>query len=138
MRDQSVFITWKPDYNLGIPVIDEQHRGIVSIINSLYYGMRNNYIQSMLAPIINMLHDYTHIHFQVEEDLLKGNGFPELESHHALHQELISKLAEVGRDSMLDKDPYRLMDFLKSWWINHICEKDMAYRDYLIKGGPDS
>ena len=132
MQDHSIFIIWKPEYDLGIPIIDEQHRGVVSIINSLYYGMKNNYVKSFLEPVINMLHDYTQIHFQVEESFFVSSGFPDANSHIELHQALMSKLAEVGRKSMLDKDPYQLMDFLKKWWINHICESDMLYRSYII------
>ena len=72
MQIQSVFINWKTDYDLGIPIIDEQHRGIVTIINSLYYGMQNNYMRSLLEPIIGMLHEYTKIHFEIEESFLKN------------------------------------------------------------------
>ena len=132
MQDYSIFIIWKPDYNLGIPIIDEQHRGVVSIINSLYYGMKNNNINGVLEPIINMLTEYTRIHFQIEESFFEKSDFPDVQKHLGLHQDLMSKLAEIGRKSILDKDPYQLMDFLKKWWINHICEADMKYRDYII------
>jgi hemerythrin len=135
MQDHGIFIKWSPEYNLGIPIIDEQHRGIVSIINSLYYAMQHNYIRSILEPIIGMLHDYTHIHFQIEESFFEKSSFPDAKNHVALHQELMSKLAEVGRKSMLDKDPYQLMDFLKKWWISHICEVDMGYREHLLTQG---
>jgi hemerythrin len=126
----NVFIVWKPEYNLGIPIIDEQHRGIVTIINSLYYGMQHNYVNSIIVPIIDMMHDYTQIHFQIEVDLLEKNYFPDIKSHHVLHQKLLTKLNEVGRKTMLDKDPYQFMGFLKEWWINHICKEDMAFRNY--------
>ena len=132
MQDYSIFIIWKPEYDLGIPIIDEQHKGVVSIINSLYYGMKNNYVKGFLEPTINMLREYTQIHFQVEESFFTASDFPDAKSHIELHQALMSKLAEVGRKSILDKDPYQLMDFLKEWWINHICKTDMLYKDYLV------
>lgn len=34
-------IVWSDTNNLGIPIIDEQHRGIISASNSLYFSMQN-------------------------------------------------------------------------------------------------
>jgi hemerythrin len=131
MLSHSVFIIWKPDYNLGIPIIDEQHRGIVTTINSLHVGMLNNYIKDMLKPIIDMMNDYTRIHFHVEEDFLENIDIPQAKIHRELHNDLSSKLADAGRGSILYKDPYQFMDFLKSWWINHICSEDLIFQNYL-------
>ena len=131
MQDHSLLINWQPKYNLGIPIIDEQHRGIVSIINSLYYGMQNKNVKGLMGPIIDMLQNYTKIHFQIEESFFTKSDYPDIKPHLDLHQDLISRLAEIRRKSMLDKDPYQLMDFMKQWWTNHICKADMQYRDYL-------
>jgi hemerythrin len=38
----------------------------------------------------------------------------------------------------LDKDPYPFMDFLKNWWIDHICNEDLIFRDYLVASGKKS
>jgi len=132
LLEHNLFIVWNPEYNLGIPIIDEQHRGIVSTINSLHFGMQNNYGKDMLSPIINMMHDYTRIHFQIEEDFIERIDFPNAKKHHELHCDLSSKLADAGKSSMLDKDPYVFMDFLKNWWINHIRSVDLKYRDYVL------
>ncbi len=35
-----LYIIWHPDNDLGIPIIDEQHRGLVSAINSLHYFIK--------------------------------------------------------------------------------------------------
>jgi hemerythrin len=127
--DHNVYIKWSTDYDLGIPIIDDQHRGIVIIINSLHFGMQNVYVKNMLAPIIDMMNHYTRIHFQVEEDFLDLIGVADVERHRELHRELSSKLADAGRKSMFDKDPHQFMDFLKEWWLGHICDEDLKYKD---------
>ena len=129
--NHNVLIVWKPEYNLGIPIVDEQHRGIVSTINSLYYAMQNKHGDEMLRPAIEMVTDYTRIHFEIEEDFLKKCGYPDLESHQELHKELTHAISAVGRKSLWDKDPNEFLDFLKTWWIDHICKKDSVFRDYL-------
>jgi len=129
--DHNVFIVWKPEYNLGIPIIDEQHRGIVTIINSLSFGMQYDRIKTTLKPTVDMMESYAQIHFQTEEIFLELMDYPLIEEHKQSHQELTSKLNSVGISSLLNRDPYQLMDFLKKWWIDHICTKDFEYRNYL-------
>ena len=132
--DHNIFIIWKPEYDLGIPIVDEQHRGIVTTINSLYYGMQNkhNHDESMLMSIIDMTHDYTKVHFIIEENFLKKCNYPHVHQHHALHCELISALSRVSKKSLLNDDPYQFMEFLKKWWIDHICDRDRNFRNYLF------
>ena len=130
--EHNVLIVWKPEYNLGIPIIDEHHRGIVSIINSLHFGMQNNYIRDILNPIVEMMNDYSRIHFQTEEDFLEKVGFPNIKKHRELHQELSNRSKKLGKDSLMDKDSHYYMDFLKQWWINHIRVEDQTFKTYLF------
>ena len=132
LLQHSILIIWKPDYELGIPVVDEQHRGIVATINSLYYGMQHKHGESMLMPIADMVYDYTRIHFEVEEDFLKKCKFPDLDSHQSLHKELIDELHQFRRETILKKDSIQFIRFLKKWWVDHICDKDRQFREYLL------
>ncbi|MDR0496438.1 MAG: hemerythrin family protein [Treponema sp.] len=127
----NVLIIWQPEYDLGIPIVDEQHRGIVSTINSLYYGMQHKHGENLLRPVIGMVDDYTRIHFEIEEDFLKKCGFPGLKRHHDLHSELSESLTKVGKKSLFDQDPQGFLNFLKKWWNDHILDEDRAFRDYL-------
>ena len=128
----NVFIVWKPEYNLGIPIIDEQHRGIVTIINSLHYGAQSRYIKNILSPTIGMFRSYAVIHFQTEEFFLKTAEYPDAANHCLLHQEYTSKLAMIERECSIDKDPRQLMGFVKKWWLGHICEEDMLFRNFFV------
>jgi hemerythrin len=132
MLEHNVFIVWKPDYNLGIPIVDEQHRGIVSTINSLHFVMQNSYTKDMLVPIIDMMNDYTRIHFGIEEAFLERIDYPNAKRHHELHDVLSIKLMSIGKSSIFDRDPYPFMEFLKNWWIDHICNEDLIFRNYLV------
>jgi hemerythrin len=129
----NVLIVWKPEYNLGIPIVDEQHRGIVTIINSFFYGMQNKHGEDLLVPIYGMISEYTRIHFKVEEDFLEKCNYPELKEHKEFHRELIDKLNTVGKKSVRQHDTKEFFEFLKEWWISHICDKDRAFLRYLSK-----
>ena len=126
-------IAWKPGYDLRIYILDEQHRGIVAAINSLYYGMQTKQSGDMLIPIFKIMHEYAHIHFKTEEEFHEKFDFPNAISHRALHRELTGALSKIGEESITHHDPHELMDFLKKWWIDHIRDKDRVFRDYLLE-----
>ena len=86
-----LYIVWDESNNLGIPIIDEQHRGIVTIINSLHHCIRQGQGEDAIRPIMTMLEQYTVIHFKTEEWFMKEAGYPELEAHLALHRNLAAK-----------------------------------------------
>ncbi len=132
MLDHNLFIVWEPRFNLGIPIIDEQHRGIVTTINSLYFGIRNHFIQNSFAAVVQMMNDYTRIHFEVEEAFLEKLDYSHAQKHREQHAELMEQLLHTGKHSLLNGDPNQFLDFLKGWWISHICCEDLFYRDYLV------
>ena len=129
---QHVFIVWKPGYDLGIPILDDQHRGIVSTINSLHFCMKCNHAHTILRPIIHMIYDYTLVHFKMEELFLSNKDFPGAQEHQALHEKLTVRLNQVGRDTLLNHDPLKFLGFLKEWWVHHILHEDLLFRDLLL------
>ena len=125
-------IAWEPEYNLGIHIVDEHHKGILTVINSLNHEIQRQQGEGMIVPIFKVMQEYTHIHFKIEEEFLEKFGFPDLVTHRALHSELMDKLSKVGEESVSKHAPHQFMDFLKEWWIDHICNKDQAFRYYLL------
>ncbi len=131
-----LFIKWDEKHNIGIPLLDEQHRGIASIINSLYYlmnlGADNN---NMRLSILNTIKEYAHIHFITEEELLESSGYPDLKAHKELHGKLIAEMERMGRTAerhdFTAVEGRPLLNFLKNWWIKHINEEDRLYMSYL-------
>ena len=126
-------IVWKPEFDLGIHIIDEHHRGITSAINSLYYEMQQKKGENVIIPISKIIHEFAYIHFKIEEEFLEKYDFPGLVPHRVLHKELMDELSKIGEKSIMDRDPYQFMDFLKKWWVDHICNKDRVFRDYLLE-----
>lgn len=82
----NLYIQWKKEDELGIPLIDEQHRAIVGTINSLFYFIQMGRGLAALRPTLNALDQYTKIHFDSEEALLKQIRYPELDAHILSHK----------------------------------------------------
>ena len=124
-----------------IKILDEQHRGIVSIINALHYALYAGHRDTIMEPTAAMIMGYTRIHFETEMDLLEESGYSKRAEHQELHEELINdfeRIAAAAGYFKADGDPMELLEFLKHWWKNHITIEDMAYgahlKEYLLSG----
>jgi hemerythrin len=127
----SLYIKWSQENELGIPIIDEQHRAAVATINSLFYFIQKKRGIAALRPTLSVLEQYTKIHFETEEELLKQSGYPDFEAHANLHRELESKSHEIMRQAIADEDASMALTFLKEWWLDHINKQDRKYLPYL-------
>ncbi len=122
-----LYIVWNEKSETGIPIIDEQHRAIVSMINSLFYFIHEKHGMDALRPTIHMISEYAKLHFDTEESLMKRAGYEDFDHHHALHQELLKQSVIVTQRSIEEKDAMILLHFLKAWWLTHINMEDRKY-----------
>ena len=135
MLKDTLYIIWNPKNNLGLPIIDEQHRGIVSIINSLHYFVMQNTGFQALLPTIIIMEQYSIIHFEAEQMLLKKVGYPDYDSHVMLHTRLREDIKAIKAQTFLNKDPDAVLDFLKKCWLHHINIEDRKYERWIASQG---
>ena len=129
--EHKLYLTWKDSYCIGIPIIDEQHRCIVSIINSIHYFVEEHRELDVLESVINMMNQYTFIHFKTEEAMLKEAGYPSIEEHILLHKQLIDQLKAVSHEATQECDVGPLLKLLKAWWLSHINQEDRKYVPFM-------
>jgi len=127
-----LFIKWQEKNSTGIAIIDEQHRGILSLINSLYHLTEKGYCDDTLCSFISdTLKNYSRIHFLTEERFLQAAGYPGLEEHKEMHRKLSQETERIGHATITEHDTRPLLNLLKKWWIEHINEQDMLFVPYL-------
>ena len=127
-----LFIQWQERNETGIAIIDEQHKGIVSIINTFFYLMGHGMNSRILYSCISdTMRNYSRIHFLAEEGLLEAAGYGKIEAHRKLHRHLILEIDRIEYQAAKFDDAQPLLDFLKKWWITHINEEDMQFVDHL-------
>ena len=127
-----LFVQWNDRNDTGIELIDEQHKGIVSIINTFFYMTSHGKSNHMLYSCISdTLKNYSRIHFITEEAFLAESGYKDLENHKKLHRRLVIEMEHVEYQSIRDNDARPLMNFLKKWWIEHINDEDQLYAHHL-------
>ncbi|MFC2104815.1 hemerythrin domain-containing protein, partial [Bacteroidota bacterium] len=69
-------IKWSDDYSVGINEIDNQHKGLVIIINELFNLISEGKSKNKLEEIFNHLTDYTKKHFTAEEKMMEKFAYP--------------------------------------------------------------
>ncbi len=130
-------ITWGPQIELGIEIIDAQHKRLVELINELGQAMEDGRSNEVMAATLAELVDYTHTHFKTEEVLLHENDYEDLKQHRREHR-IFTDQIEIYKDrfeSGFQSVTQALMDYLSGWLVTHITVSDRAYLATLKEAG---
>jgi methyl-accepting chemotaxis protein len=130
-------IRWDASIQMGIRVVDTQHRRLVDLINKLNRAMKLRKGRQAMTAVLTELVDYTKQHFGDEEKLMRQYDYEEIGDHEGQHKHFVAKMTDlhqqVGRgNSMVTMD---LMDFLKDWLVNHIKGTDKKYQAFFKSKG---
>lgn len=120
-------IEWQPLNDTGILVLDEQHRGMVSIINSLAFSIKHHNVEFIINNTFIMVDSYIKMHFATEEELMRASGYSGLEDHKKIHGAFINESFSIANKSLRTHNIDIYMQFLKKWWMEHINGHDRLY-----------
>lgn len=135
-----VHIQWKDRYNIGYKDIDEQHKGLLEVLNELIDLEGDRREPELVATIFHRLCEYVHLHFATEERYMRDCGYPRLEEHQALHAGFVHRLLELN-NTFESADPRLLtetLDFVKGWYLDHIIKADTDYAPFLKRYQSDA
>jgi hemerythrin-like metal-binding protein len=129
-------IRWSKELEIGIPVIDADHKVLVSLLNQVFDTVGDNEEKATLGSVLNSLVEYTEYHFAREETLLEVAGYADLGPHKARHRHLEEKVAAIR--SRFESDPEsvhgeEVLDFLRDWLVEHIEKSDFDYRESCVR-----
>ncbi len=127
------FVKWNDSYSVGIESIDNDHKKLLGMINQLQTASHYSTDDGMVDEILNELVDYTKYHFNREENMLQEHNYPEFGVHKQQHEAMIAQVStfideyRVHNSRTIDD----VVQYLKSWLINHINGCDQEYAAYL-------
>lgn len=133
----SSFFVWTDELNLGIPIIDQQHKVLFQMISDLFDAVSENRSKDALGGLLARLREYTVRHFGMEEEYFKRFGYEEIEAHMAYHHKLTDQVIDFEKkfNAGDGKIGPELLQFLKDWLIKHIMETDRKYVPFMKKHG---
>lgn len=124
----SVPLEWHPDFSVGVPEIDEDHKQIIEHYRKLYLSMRAGGGHKDYEDHIMFLMDYVKAHFAREEDLQRSHHYEDFERHQKMHaaftQRVEALIGENAGKTVTHGDLIRLNLFIKEWLIRHILVED--------------
>jgi hemerythrin-like metal-binding protein len=120
---------WNESFETGMPLIDEQHRHLVGLLNSLTEHLCTPEDIAGLKGIFGELKEYAFFHFTTEEacweKILADD--PWAIGHRAEHEsfaETIDRIETEGTGPALDDRIPDIISFLTHWLVLHILDQD--------------
>jgi len=123
-------LVWKDEYATGIQMIDEQHKRLFEIGNSIYNLLENYLLDDKydkIVAIVNELKEYTKYHFASEENYMREIKYRKYLEQKTEHSDFIDKLEEMElKDIDQNQEQYirDLLTFVFNWILEHIIQKD--------------
>lgn len=131
-------IKWSGTYACGINMIDDQHVGLIEIVNDMFSNVcgddKKEY--NYFCIVIKDLVKYVNNHFADEERILNATKFPGFDEHKNLHRMFTAKIAQIIKEYKPGSRQHNLSSiarFLKEWILSHIAIVDKQYFEYFRK-----
>jgi len=126
-------IIWLDDYSVGEASLDEQHKTIIQLINTLLEHKNSSPDSTTLPDVASKLLSYSKKHLIYEESLLEKYKYPDLIKHKELHKIFfirakILSFSIVSGNNVTAEDA---LDFLYNWWYQHILYEDRSFKQFF-------
>ncbi len=123
-------IVWSRAMSVGVPLLDSQHRQLITEINRLQTA-GDSFKREAIEDCLAALATYAVKHFHDEESHMRKIRYAGLAEHTRFHDEFseqvsqfLRRLAEGPDGSELAQEIQR---FLSAWLKDHIMSEDQGY-----------
>lgn len=134
-----VRIPWHDGYKVGIETIDNQHRHLFEIADTLYSVITSGVppTKEAVKALLDQCADYVKLHFSHEEELMDATRYPSSSGHKKAHITFTAAVKNVIKDFTEGKDIdlVELYAFISDWLVEHIILVDRSLGSYLNKCG---
>lgn len=129
------FVHFGPSHEVGVVLIDAQHRGLVDLLNGLGDDLKRGRERDAILGSLGALVTFTVKHFASEEALMREHpGWPletrHVEEHKKLVDDVTSLTLQIDSRSMAIT-----MRFLQEWLVRHIDTLDKPLGVWLREHG---
>ncbi len=129
------FIQWEKNFEIGVNLIDKEHKEIIEKYEKLYVMMREGRGHKYYTELLSFLNDYVNTHFTHEEMLHVESNYDLRLEHVKIHNEFkasVKRLYELGRDKeTTDLDLIKINLFIRNWLVHHILIEDGKFGEFL-------
>lgn len=117
----TILFQWSDEYSVGDADIDNQHKMIIEIANSLNEELSVEEVKAILLKLVHHSKD----HFLCEEKMMESMDYPDLEEHRKLHTEMVTTLADFClKKYESPEEVHEFRKFVYNWIIDHLLHHD--------------
>jgi len=128
-------ISWNSKLSCGVKLIDDQHKGLVDLVNEMFNHVTGNFVQEhdYFTRVIHEVVQYVKKHFATEEKIMLAVKFSGYAEHKKEHDTFIRVIInnihefEAGKRFTLSA----FTRYLKDWILSHIALVDKQYFEYF-------
>jgi hemerythrin len=122
---------WTKDLAFGIPVIDRDHKMLIEFMEDFLTTMQDGCGLDKLQTTLSFLKDYTNMHFEHEEALMKDIEYDGFEKHQVMHIKFCYNIEKIQTEFIpgfdIKKSFSQTRFLLYTWYTNHIKNTDRQY-----------
>ncbi|MDD4085377.1 MAG: diguanylate cyclase [Acidaminococcaceae bacterium] len=129
----NVQLKWSKDWESGNELIDEQHKEIIRLGNTVIFKAYSGAEKEEAALLLEKLLNYVKSHFDHEEKILREAGYDGIDEHSANH-EIILEEAHAMREGYLQGSvkPSAFFAFMVDTMIlGHMIDEDKKFYEFL-------
>jgi len=135
---QSTRIPWKKNFCSGFHTIDDQHRELIGLINTLMDRLAANCPVASIRYYLAEIHELIEVHFRDEERIMLAAGYNGAAAHKTDHDRLLLRIRANLEEVRLDRSEVSKIELtrtLDDWFSVHFRTYD---RDFHQMSGLDS
>lgn len=123
---------WRDEYNIGVEIIDREHRRLFRIINRLFHFREEEKDNQFIAQEgVKYFKGHAVQHFEDEEAYMASIGYEGLEHHRRIHNNFRENIlpaleAELERTGYDSRAVEHFLGVCAGWLIGHTTIEDQA------------
>jgi hemerythrin len=134
---------WKDKYELGVSVVDEQHKELFQRVDAFMKILRYTASWEEKVQRVNETLEFMKVyvveHFRDEEEYQQQIGYPGYELHKQIHTDMVNYVLQFTEEYEKSGYSEQLMQQfagkLLAWLINHVAAEDQRIATYAIEKG---
>ena len=135
IQQNSELVSWSNKLSCGVKLIDDQHKGLVDLVNDMFKHATGNEKQEhdYFNRVIQEAVKYVRVHFATEEKIMLATKFSGYAEHKKEHDNFVLTVVanikdyEAGKRLTLSS----FTRYLKEWILSHIAVMDKRYFEYF-------
>ncbi|MDE6916722.1 MAG: response regulator, partial [Lachnospiraceae bacterium] len=123
---------WKDRYNIGVEIIDREHRKLFRILNRLFdFGRQEEKSHWVCQEAVKYFKDHALQHFADEEDYMASIGYEGLKTHRHIHRTfrettLPALEKELETTNYSEDSVSHFLSVCAGWLVGHTLMEDRA------------